>query len=63
MSQFVTDSRARQFALEYAERIGRGDVIKRVSPECFDALDGVIRATIRRWVQRHPSAFRTLKPK
>ena len=52
----------RRFALDYAARIGRGDVITRVDAAVFADIDAAIRRRIVGMVERHPSAFRTLKP-
>ncbi len=58
----INRTAVRKFALEYAQQIGRGDVITRVGAETFDDLAAMVRRRIVGLVEGHPSAFRTLKP-
>lgn len=58
----INKSHVRQFALDYARQIGRGEVIQRVGGEVYETLEGKVKAMIRSMVQAHPSAWRTLKP-
>ena len=59
---FVNRSTVKGFVFDYAASIGRGDVITQVSAEVYADLEGAVKKRLAAMVQRHPSAFRTLKP-
>ncbi|HUX17330.1 MAG TPA: hypothetical protein VMW52_12715 [Phycisphaerae bacterium] len=58
----VNRAAARRYALDYAERISRGRQITAVGADVYPDLEAAVRKRIRQLVDRHPGAYRTLKP-
>lgn len=60
--QMIVKSAVKQFVADYAKSIGRADVITAVGHEVYALLEVKLRAALVGMIERHPSAFRTLKP-
>ena len=58
----VNRAACRRYALDYAERMCRGHQITAVGADVYPDLEAAVRKRIRQLVDRHPGAFRTLKP-
>lgn len=53
-------SAVRRAALDEAVKQGRKGIITQVDATVYAACEAAVRATLRRLVESHPSAFRTL---
>jgi len=60
--RLVNVTQVRKYALDFAQKIARGDAFSRISSEFYDHLEVLIRKSIRASVERHPSKWQTLKP-
>ena len=57
----VNRERLRKYALDFAEGIGRGDVVKQVGNSVYVAAEIAARNVVRRLVHAHPTGWRTLE--
>lgn len=57
----VNSAAVRSFVMDRAQAMGRGDVITRVGSDVLVHLDSLVRQRLVRMIERHPSAFKTLK--
>ena len=61
-TRYVKREAVRKLVHRTAQRLYRDAQIHHVAAEVYDALDALVERAVKAMVQRHPSAYKTLRP-